>query len=231
MYLYRGKDIKGRDELRETCLSIIESGSHPEIYNILPHLRILRSPDFLEPLLELLREGNTDQKAAAAMALGSLGDERAIEHLKETFQQSEPASDALQAAIIEALGEFGSERAVEIIVELYKLDSSRDDFGPQRAHLAIAALGQLAQQGVTAAEEELLQLMADPSEAVRIQAVTELSVAFWHRPAEIPEKLLSKITAVATEDTDEVRMAARSSLSNLAQLGSLAAEELLSKIE
>jgi len=231
MDLYRGKDIRSRDELRETCLKIIKRGSHAEIYDILPHLRILRSSSFLAPLLELLREGNTDQKAAAAMALGSLGDERATEHLRDVFQQSDTAAAALKAAIIEALGELGTERAVEIIVELYRLDSWTDDSSPQRAHLAIAALGQLAQQGVIAAEDELLQLMADPSEAVRIQAVTELSVAFWHRPKEIPERLLSKILALATEDTDEVRMAAKASLSNLAQLGSAAAEKLLSDIQ
>jgi len=229
MYLYRGKDIRSRDELRETCLGIIKRGSHAEISDILPHLRILRSPSFLEPLLKLLREGNLDQKSVAAMALGSLGDERAIEHLRDAFQQGDSVSDSLQAAIIEALGELGSERAVEIIVELYKLDSSSGDLRPQRAHLAIAALGQLAQQGVTAAEDKLLELMADASEIVRIQSVTELSVAFWHRPKEIPEKLLDRILVLAREDTSEVQMAAKASLSNLAQLGSSAAEELLAR--
>ena len=67
MYLYRGKDIKSREQLKETCLRIIQGGTHSEIYDILPHLRILRSDSFLPPLLELLREGNTDQKAAAAL--------------------------------------------------------------------------------------------------------------------------------------------------------------------
>jgi HEAT repeat protein len=165
------------------------------------------------------------------MALGSLGDERALEHLRAAFQQSDSTSDALQAAIIEALGELGSERAVEIIVEIYKMDTAEDDLGPHRAHLAIAALGQLAQQGVTAAEDELLQLMANSSEAVRIQSVTELSVAFWHRPNAIPERLLSRIVTLASEDSSEVKMAARASLSNLAQLGSKSAEELLTKLQ
>jgi HEAT repeat protein len=231
MYLYRGKDIKSRDELRDTCLDIIKRGSHSELYDILPHLRILRSPFFLEPLLELLRKGNTDQKAAAAMALGSLGDERAIEHLRDVFLGSAEDSDALKSAIIEALGELGSERAVEIIVELYRLDPSKDEVRPQRAHLAIAALGQLAQQGVVAAEEELLQLMTDTSEVVRIQAVTELSVAFWHRPNDIPERLLNKIQVLARENSPEVQMAAKAALSNLAQLGSEKAEQLLLKLQ
>jgi hypothetical protein len=91
----------------------------------------------------------------------------------------------------------------------------------------IAALGQLAQQGVSAAEDELVHLMEDGDEATRIQAVTELSVAFWHRPNEIPERLLGKIGVLATEDTREVRMAARASLYNLAQLGSRKAERLI----
>jgi len=229
MDLYRGKDIRSRDELRDTCLEIIRSGSHLEIYDILPHLRILRSPAFLDPLLELLNEGNRDQKAAAAMALGSLGDENAITHLENAYRQAEPGDDALQASVIEALGEMGSVSAVELIVELYRHQSSTDDFGPQRAHLAIAALGQLAQQGVQAAEDELLALMADQSERVRIQAVTELSVAFWHRPNDIPTRLLERFRDLACNDTADVRMAAKGSLSNLAQLGSAAAEELLSR--
>jgi len=231
MFLYRGKDIKSRDELKETCLKIIKQGSHNEIYDILPHLRILRSSSFLEPLLQLLRTGNIDQKAAAAMALGSLGDERAIEHLREAFQTLETGSDTLQAAIIEALGELGSERAVEILVELYKSGSSVDEIQPQRAHLAIAALGQLAQQGVTAAEDELLHLMSDSSETIRIQAVTELSVAFWHRPNQIPERLLKKILELAGNDTMDVKMAAKAALSNLAQLGSADAAQLLSHLQ
>jgi HEAT repeat protein len=180
--------------------------------------------------LELLRTGNIDQKAAAAMALGSLGDERAMEHLREAFQTLEIGSDTLQAAIIEALGELGSERAVEILVELYRSGSSVDEIQPQRAHLAIAALGQLAQQGVTTAEDELLHLMSDSSETNRIQAVTELSVAFWHRPNQIPERLLQKILEVARNDTLDVKMAAKAALSNLAQLGSADAARLLSRL-
>lgn len=230
MYLYRGKEIKSRDELRETCLSIIEKGSHSELYDILPHLRILRSHSFLPPLLKLLREGNIDQKTAAAMALGSLGDDTVAEKLREAFLESDEAADALKSAIIEALGELGSERAVEIIVELYRFDSSRDDTWSRGTHLAIAALGQLAQQGVVAAEDELLQLMNDASELVRIQAVTELSVAFWHRPNEIPKRLLNQIIKRATEDNAQVQMAAKAALSNLAQLGSREAERLLATI-
>jgi HEAT repeat protein len=229
MYLYRGKDIKSKEQLRETCLKIIQRGSHADLYDILPHLRILRSPSFLAPLLDLLKEGNTDQQAAAAMALGSLGDERALEPLREAFLKSDSASSVVQSAIIEALGELGSERAVEIIVEVYKVDSSVDEVRPP-AHLAIAALGQLAQQGVAAAEAELLKLMSDTSESVRIQAVTELSVAFWHRPNELPKRLLERIVELTTGDVSEVRMAAKAALSNLAQLGSVEAEKLLPKL-
>jgi HEAT repeat protein len=231
MYLYRGKDIGGRQELKETCLQIIRGGAHSEIYDILPHLRIVRSPEFLPPLLELLNDGNIDQKAAAAMALGSLGDGRAIEHLERAFRRPDVTGDhgsrALQAAIIQALGELGTEEAVHVIVDLFRFDPPSDHFKPQRTHLVIAALGQLAQQGVTAAEDELVQLMEDGSEIVRIQAVTELAIAFWHRPNEIPERLLNKIGNLATEDTPEVRMAARASLSNLVQLGSTQAEDLV----
>ena len=229
MYLYRGKDIKGRDELKKTCLNIIRRGYHNEIIDVLPHLRILRSPAFQEPLLELLDKGNHDQRVAAAMALGSLGDEQAIDALRNAFEQTGAGPDTLQTAIIEALGELGSERAVTAIVELYRLPT--DAFALQRTHLAIGALGQLAQQGVTAAEDELLRLMTDPDEAIRVQAVTELSVAFWHRPTEISDRLLNVILGLATRDTEEVRMAAKASLSNLAQLGSKAAEKHLLNIQ
>jgi hypothetical protein len=66
---------------------------------------------------------------------------------------------------------------------------------------------------------------------VRIQAVTELSVAFWHRPNEMPENLLGRVFAMAADKNAEVQMAAKAALSNLAQLGSEKAGELLLKIQ
>jgi len=81
MNLYRGKDIGSPEQLREKCLAIIEKGSHQEIYDVIPHIRILRSPAFEAPLVRLLRTGNHKQKAAAAMALGSLNSATNIEEL------------------------------------------------------------------------------------------------------------------------------------------------------
>jgi hypothetical protein len=53
--MYRGKDIGGREKLIQTCLSILIEGQAKKLYEVLPHISVVRSPLFLEPLLKLLQ--------------------------------------------------------------------------------------------------------------------------------------------------------------------------------
>jgi HEAT repeat protein len=229
--MYRGQDIGDRDQLIQTCLQIIEKGGEKELYGVLPHISVVRSPSFVEPLLQLLKSGDSSRKEFAAFALGSIGDPRSIESFYQAFIDSthsrEAGGQSLQRAIIAALGEMGDEQAVGPLLKIYSLSIPRDHVGLQRKRLVLSALGNLAQQGSAEAENELIRFMDHRLPLRRVQAATELTAAYWHRPDEVSQSILDKMISLAEEDLDEVRDTVRSLLSNLADLGCRGAEEFL----
>ena len=229
--MYRAKDIGGRERLIQTCLRILKEGRAKQLYEVLPHISIVRSPLFLEPLLKLLQAGNQQQREFAAMALGSLGDPRAIEPLYKIFM--EPATlrgsgtECLQASIIHALGEIGDEQAIKPLLEIERLDSRGSPLVSRRRSWVLSAIGNLAQQGNLSAVKELTQVMKQKDTGLRAQAVMELAVAYWHRPGELPETVLQEMISLVEDDSEEVCEAALSSLSDLAELGCQAAERYI----
>ncbi|MGH9340739.1 MAG: HEAT repeat domain-containing protein [Acidobacteriota bacterium] len=232
--MYRGKDMGDREKLINTCLEILSRGNPNELYDILPHISLVRSPAFMEALVQLLHSGDRDQKEFAALGLGSLGKPNCIEDLLEVFMRPETfkgtGSQSLQTAIIIALGEIGDEAAVQPLIRIYDLSFPQDQFSLRRKRLVLSSLGTLAQQGSVKAEQELLRLMKHKHEEVRAQAVTELATAYWHRAGDIPDELLQQICGLTEESSEEVRKAALSSLSNLADLGCESAEEFLKTV-
>jgi len=226
--MYRGKDIGGRENLIQTCLSILVEGKAQKLYEVLPHISVVRSPLFLEPLLKLLQSGNRNQKEFAAVALGSLGDTRAIEPLYKVFVKPSTfrgkGSQSLQASIIHALGEIGDEQAIEPLEAIYKGEGAA---ALRRKGWILSALGNLAQQGQVGAVKELTRVMKERDPTLRAQAVRELAVAYWHRPNEVPETVFHAMTVLAGDDSNEVRGAALSALSDLGQLGCQAAEQYI----
>ncbi len=229
--MYRGQDIGDRDQLIQTCLQIIEKGNENELYGVLPHISVVRSPSFVEPLLQMLKSGDHPRKEFAAFALGSIGDPRSIESFYQAFINStssrEAGTQSLQRAIIAALGEMGDEQAVEPLLKIYSLSIPQDHLGLQRKILVLSSLGNLAQQGSAEAENQLIRFMDHRLPLLRVQAVTELTVAYWHRPDKVPQSILDKMISLAEEDPEEVRETVRSLLSNLADLGCQRAEEFL----
>lgn len=229
--MYRGQDMGSRERLLQTCLEIIQEGSPRKIYDVLPHISILRSPQLVDPLLKLLEQGEPSQKEVAALALGSLGDPRCIAALCQLFHHPQTlhgrGGRTLQTAIIVALGELGDEQAVAPLLEIFRLPDQEGPFCAQRRRLVTSSLGNLAQQGCKAAEQALIQVLSHDAGEIRAQAVTELSVSFWHRAVEAPDTLVHRIFRMTQEQDEEVRSAALSSLSNLAELGSVAAQRYL----
>ena len=234
MFLYRGKDIGGRAKLTDTCLKIISEGDAEGILDILPHIRVLRSPEFFQPLVELLSNGKSEQRSAAAAALGSLGNPECVAPLRDAFFRVGPARKReikpLQAAIIGALGEIPSPEAVRVIQEIQQLDPPKGNPGNRRRQLLISALGQLAQQELSLAEAELVTFLSEPDPILRSLAVTELALAYWHRPNRISGTLLQQIFDLTADQSDEVAIAAHAGLNSLAQLGCRKAELLIGQL-
>ncbi|MEJ2721643.1 MAG: HEAT repeat domain-containing protein [bacterium] len=234
MFLYRGKDIGGREKLTDTCLRIISEGDAEEILDILPHIRVLRSPEFFQPLIQLLNDGKLEQRSAAAAALGSLGDPECIDPLRQAFLSiSSPRkreARPLQAAIIGALGEIPSPQAVRVLQEIQQLDPLEGNPGDRHRRLLVSALGQLAQQEVGLAEAELVTFLTESEPTLRSLAVTELALAYWHRPNQISGTLLQQIFDLTADTSDEVAIAAHAGLNSLAQLGCRKAEVLISQL-
>ena len=229
MSMYRGQNLGNRKQLIQRCLEILEKGDEEKIYEILPHLRIVRSPTFLSPLLRLLKSGSANQAEFAALALGSLGDPAAIDPLCELFKKLVPGKDkgekeSLQAHIIQALGEIGDDAAVGPLRRIYQMKAGSEELVNRRKTWVLEAIGCLAQQGCVTAVKELIGLMREEKGELRAQVITELGVAYWHRPNELPETVLHEMVSLTEDRTGEVKRAARSALSALARLGCNAAQ-------
>ncbi len=230
LFLYRGKDIGGRDKMADVCLEFIARGDPEEIYEILPHIRVLRSPRFFTPLVELLQSGDPAQKSAAAAGLGSLGDPAAVPVLQRFGLRGGSGRsgevDPVRAAAISALGEIPCPASVEALRQICRRLEGGSGHLPC-TKLVVEALGELAQQGLAEAEAELERFLDDSRPELRALAVTELSFAYWHRPNAIPSVLLKRIQRLETDESDEVRTAAGAALHSLARLGCQEATALL----
>jgi HEAT repeat protein len=230
--MYRGQDIGDRDQLVATCIEILRSGSEAERYKILPHVSVTRCKRFLEPLLKLLGSDTPEDKEFAALALGALGDPAAIDPLFAVLQDSrifnKGGNRSLEAAVILTLGEIGHEKAVALLLHVYDLRYFGEPSAHNRKVNVLSALGLLAQQGSESAVGELLNLAAEEVSDRQAQAVTELSVAYWHRAHQVPDTVLRVMYKMTQAGADEVRKAAVTALSTLANLGCRRAESYFS---
>ena len=232
--MYRGQDIGNRTELLANCVQALESGQIKALYAILPHISVLRSPEFLAPLNQLLETGTRPQKLFAALALGSIGVEESIQPLARVFEDPDTFNGAgtrsLQKAAILSLGEIGHDDSILILLSIYRLKKVDDKFQARRKRLVITALGTLVQHGSDQAEQELVGLLSERQARFRAQAVTELGVAYWNSPARATDSLLEKFHTLTQDPAQEVRNAAHAALLNLADLGSERAERHLGEV-
>jgi HEAT repeat protein len=232
------------EEMIRECLLIIESGDIEELFEIIPRLGVLREPRFREPLLELLDHGDIKRREFAAYSMGAMADRFFLEPLKIAFGQAKDlkgfGSRELQIAIIEAIGAIGDDAAVDFFLPTLKsccaTKAAAEGKGAARiagrmSKWIIESLGAIAQQGGGRSLEALIELTTHPDPEIQAQALSELSVAYWHRPNEVKDATLEKIYELTRHDESIVAESALAALQNLADVGCTRAEAFFAEEE
>lgn len=227
------------------CLSVIESGDIEDLFEIIPRLGVLRDPRFNEPLIDLLSKDDIKRCEFAAYSMGAMGDRRFLEPLKKAFAKAKHlkgfGARELQIAIIEAIGAIGDDAAVDFFLPALKTccatkaDSDRKKSANKSAvrmgKWIMESLGSIAQQGGNRSLQALFELAGHHDPEIQAQALSELSVAYWHRPNDIEESILEKIYDLTTHPNALVANSALAALQNLADVGCRGAEEYFTSFE
>ena len=232
------------DMIRE-CLSIMESGDIEDLFEIIPRIGVLRDPRFNEPLLKLLGKDNIKRREFAAYCMGAMGDRAFLEPLKRAFSQARQlkgfGARELQIAIIEAIGAIGDDAAVDFFLPALKTCCATKAAVERKKRASksaarmgkwiIESLGSIAQQGGNRSLDALFELASHDDPEIQAQAISELSVAYWHRPNSIEDSVLEKIYELTTHPNDLVADSALAALQNLADVGCRRAEVYFASFE
>ncbi len=231
------------DMIRE-CLTIMESGDIEDLFEIIPRLGVLRDPRFNEPLLSLLSHRDVKRREFAAYSMGAIGDRCFLEPLKKAFIESRQlkgfGAQEFQIAIIEAIGTIGDDATVDFFLPTLKsccaTMAAGESKGASRSagrmsKWIIESLGAIAQQGGSRSLEALLELATHDDPEIQAQALSELSVAYWHRPNEVEDSTLQKIYELTTHHEAIVAESALAALQNLADVGCRRAEAFFAASE
>jgi len=172
-------------------------------------------PRFVDELVRLFQDAEKDDprvRRYLALALGRIGDARALPALLETVSRAGPDSDS--ETLIYSIWALGAIRDGAAIPELVRLAAS-DDAGLRKA--AVHALGSM---GGDAARARLLESLHDAAEDVRWNA----AIALAHRgdAAAMPvlrtmldRSHLGTIAGLTPEQREEAMLAAVSAASSL----------------
>ena len=222
------------------CLAIMESGTIEDLFEIIPRLGVLRDSRFNEPLIALLSQNDVKRREFAAYSMGAMGDRVFLEPLKKAFGKARHikgfGARELQIAIIEAIGAIGDDAAVDFFLPTLKsccaTKASSEGKGAKNAgrmsQWIIESLGAIAQQGGEKSLDALIELTVHDDPEIQAQALSELSVAYWHRPNDVSDSTLEKICELTTHPEAIVAESALAALQNLADVGCLKAEAFFS---
>lgn len=213
------------------CLEVMLTGNENDLWDLLPQIGVLRDERFFEPLLDMLTEQGT-KREFAVLGLSALRNSQGLEPLftllAQICSENSGANHPLILMILHAVGEIGSDLATPLLMDLFKKGGEME-MNPECRALLVESLGRIAQQGGTMALETLLDLGTSEDPDLCAQALPELAVAFWHRPNQIPERVMRLILDRLDDHAQEIRSAALSALESLADVGCKRAEEALSR--
>jgi hypothetical protein len=229
------------EEMIVNCIQIIENGDAEELFEIIPRIGVLRDPRFHTPLVKLLLSKDTKRREFAAYSMGAMADRAFLEPLKKAFLEATKlkgfGASELQIAIIEAIGAIGDDAAVEFFLPtlksccLTKATVARKAAGKNAARMGkwiIESLGTIAQQGGRQSLQALFELTAHPDPEIKAHAISEISIAYWHRPNDVDDTTLERIYELTVHPEAIVAESAISALQNLADVGCKKAESYFS---
>jgi HEAT repeat protein len=241
---YSSKKNRFSEEMIRDCLLVIESGDVEDLFEIIPRIGVLRDSRFNEPLLACLAQDDIKKREFAAYSMGAIGDRTFLEPLKKAFVEARHlkgfGAQELQIAIIEAIGAIGDDAAVDFFIPTLKTCCAHKAAGEGKgagrnasrmSKWIIESLGAIAQQGGAKSLRALLELTAHDDPEIQAQALSELSVAYWHRPNEIEDSTLEKIFELTPHHEGLVAEAALAALQNLADVGCKRAEKYFAASE
>ncbi len=224
------------EDMIRDCLETMESGDVEDLFEIIPRIGVLRDSRFNAPLLALLSHEDTKRREFAAYSMGAIGYRGFLEPLKKAFTKARQlkgfGARELQIAIIEAIGAIGDDAAVDFFLPTLKsccatkasTEGKSARSAGRMSQWIIESLGSIAQQGGRRSLDALTELLAHDDPEIQAQALSELSVAYWHKPNEISETILEKIYQLTTHHEGIVAESALAALQNLADVGCCKAE-------
>ncbi len=225
------------------CIEIMESSDIEDLFEIIPRIGVLRDSRFQEPLLALLCHEDIKRREFAAYSMGAMGDRVFLEPLKKAFIKAKQlkgfGARELQIAIIEAIGAIGDDAAVDFFLPALKTccatkasnEGKSAKSAVRMSQWIIESLGAIAQQGGGRSLDALIELAAHDDPEIQAQALSELSVAYWHRPNEVSDAVLAQIYELTTHPEAIVAESALAALQNLADVGCQRAEAYFSSEE
>jgi HEAT repeat protein len=218
------------EDLIQACLDTLTNGEIEDLFEIIPRIGVLRDPRFTEPLLAMLKHRDTRRREFAAYAMAAVGNGEFVDPLKQCFEEIKElrgaAAEELQVAVLEAIGAIGDDGAAEFFLAVLESTDPERRANARIRRGVVEAMGAVAQQGGERALDALLGLTRHGDPELRAQSVAELSVAYWHRPNEIPESTLQRIYELRADPDEGVSESAVAALDSLADVGCRRAERL-----
>jgi HEAT repeat protein len=218
------------EEIIRDCLRVLESGDPDSLFEIIPRLGVIRDPRFSEHLLTLLWHDDAKKREFAAYAMGAIGSHEFLEPLKKAYAEAEQArefgGDECIQAVIEAVGAIGDDAAVDFFLPILKSQPEGKKGSGKLRKWIVESLGTIAQQGGDRSLQALLELTYHKDPDTRALTLSELAVAYWHRPNEIADSTLKRIHELMDDRTPIVAESALAALQSLADVGCRRAESL-----
>jgi HEAT repeat protein len=218
------------EDLIQACLDVLKAGQVEDLFELIPRIGVLRDPRFTEPLLAMLKHRDTRRREFAAYAMAAVGNGEFLDPLRQCFEEIKKlrgaAAEELQVAVLEAIGAIGDDGAAEFFLALLESTEPELSSNARMRRAVVEAMGALAQQGGKRALDALLRSTRHGDPELRAQSVAEISVAYWHRPNEIPESTLQRIYELREDPDEGVSQSAVAALDSLADVGCRRAERL-----